>query len=247
MKIKFTYYQYKSKLATFVSMLKSGIVGFSVWLFAFFIPAFIICMACGASGAVIGGVLGGAFGLALITYIIFCFTVDEEKINEKYLKKKGLNKPSLNISFDVATEILRDMEGKKAYRRDTFCEHLLLIVSEFANKNLLFDVYDRVEDKIKSDIASRFRISEAMFGDFYVKDDINNKKIVKSIEEFSFRIGIYYLFEFDLEFSDIKTGDILTIIGEYKPEQFSTQMSPLDDSIEHISRDDLVERIKTEL
>lgn len=247
MKIRFTYYQYKSKLATFVSMLKSGIVGFSAWLFAFFIPAFVICMACGASGAVIGGVLGGAFGLALITYIIFCFTVDEEKINEKYLKKKGLNKPSLNISLADAAEILRDMEGKKAYRRDTFCEHLLLIVSEFANKNLLFDVYDRVEDKIKSDIASRFRISEAMFGDFYAKNDINNKKIVKSIEEFSFRIGIYYLFEFDLEFSDIKTGDILTIIGEYKPEQFSMQMPPLDDPIEHISRDDLVERIKTEL
>lgn len=246
MKIRFTYYQYKSKLATVVSILKSGIAGFSMWLFAFFIPAFIVCMACGASGAVIGGVLGGAFGLALITYIIFCFTVDEEKINEKYLKKKGLNKPSQNISLSDAAKILQDMELEKAYRRDSCYEHLLLIVSDFANRNL-FDEYDRIEDKVKRDIASRFRINEAMFGAFYAKDDENSRKIVRSMEEFSFRIGIYYLFGMDLAFPDINTGDILSIIGEYEPEQFNIQMSLLDDPVEHISRDDLIERIKTEL
>lgn len=243
MKVRFTYYQYKSKLATFVSMLKSGIVGFSLWFFIFFIPAFIICMACSASGAVMGGVLGGSFVIALITYIIFCFVVDEEKINKNYLKKKGINKPSQNISLADAAKILQDMESEKAYRRDSCYEQLLLIVSDFANQNLLFDEYDRVEDKVKSDIASRFRINEAMFGTFYAKDDENSRNIVRAMEDFSFQIGIYYLFGLDSVFPDNKIGEILSIIGEYEPEQFNVQFSLLDYSVEHISRDELIERI----
>lgn len=247
MKVRFTYYQYKSKLATFVSMLKSGIVGFSLWLFAFFIPAFIICMACGASGAVIGVVLGGAFGLALITYIIFCFAVDEEKINEKYLKKKGLNKPSQNISLSDAAKIVQDIKADNINQRDAFYQRLLLIVRDFAYENGLLKDYKAIEMKIGEDIRSHLRVYETMFGAFYVSGDEKNEDIIQTLEKFAFGIGIYYLWGLDLLFSDIRTGDILSIIGEYDPEQFNVQLSLLDDSVELISRNELIERITSEL
>lgn len=247
MKVRFTYYQYKSKLATFVSILKSGIVGFSLWFFVFFIPAFITCMACGASGAVIGGVLGGAFGLALITYIVFCFIVDEEKINEKYLKKKGLNKPSQNISLSDAAKIVQDIKADNINQRDAFYQRLLLIVRDFAYENGLLEDYKAIEMKIGEDIRSHLRVYETMFGAFYVSGDEKNEDIIQTLEKFAFGIGIYYLWGLDLLFSDIRTGDILSIIGEYDPEQFNVQLSLLDDSVELISRNELIERITSEL
>lgn len=247
MKIRFTYYQYKSKLATVVSILKSGIAGFSMWLFAFFIPAFIICMACGASGAVIGGVLGGAFGLALITYIVFCFIVDEEKINAKYLKKKGINKLSQNISLADAAKILQDIKADNVNQRDAFYQHLLLIVRDYAYENGLLEDYKEIEMKIGGDIRSHLRVYETMFGAFYVAGNEKNEDIIQTLEKFAFEIGIYYLWDLDLQFPNIRTGDILSIIGDYEPEQFNMQLSLLDDSPERISRNELIERIESEL
>lgn len=39
----------------------------------------------------------------------------------------------------------------------------------------------------------------------------------------------------------------INVIGDYEPEQFNMQLSLLDDSPERISRNELIERIESEL
>lgn len=244
MKIRVTYYQYPSKLATFVSLLKSGIAGFAIWLIPFFVPAFIFLIG-EAEGALIGGLFGGGFGLALLTYIIFCIKVDAEKINDKYLKKNPVKISVPQISPLEMAAISNQIEEDKSNKRNAFYQHLLLIPRDYAFGNGLRTKYQSVELEIGASISAHLKIFELMFKDFYLKEDENNRATVETLEDFAFSIGIYHLFDLEEAFPDVRTGDIVGIIESFDRNQFNLQCSLFDNpDMPKFDRESLIEAIK---
>lgn len=244
MKIRVTYYQYPSKLATFVSLLKSGIAGFAIWLIPFFVPAFIFLIG-EAEGVLIGGLFGGGFGLALITYIIFCIKVDAEKINDKYLKKNPSKASVPQISPLEMVAITNQIEEDKKNKRDAFYQHLLSIPRDYAFENGMKSKYQSIELEIGASISSHLKFYELMFKDFYLKEDENNRATVESLEDFAFSIGIYHLFDLEKAFPNVRTGDIVGIIESFDRNQFNFQCSLFDNpDMPKFDRDSLIEAIK---
>ena len=87
-----------------------------------------------------------------------------------------------------------------------------------------------------------------MFGQFYDSDNENDKDTVLALEEFAFAIGIYYLFELDKVYPNIRTGDIIDIINKCIPEQFNMQLSLLDNTdLEYVDKEELIKIINKKL
>ncbi len=87
MRIKFEFRKYNSKLATIVSVLKSGIAGFALWVSVFYLPV-IICAIIGADCTILAIVMGI---VAVITFILFCVFVKADKVDEYMSRKKRKN------------------------------------------------------------------------------------------------------------------------------------------------------------
>ena len=165
-------------------------------------------------------------------------------INEEKQTVNQKNNSNLSLSDINPIEIAKitdEIEANKQNKRDAFYQHLLLIVRDFARQNYLDEEYRQTELTIGSHIRSHLRIYEAMVKDFYNKDSDIDRETVNTLEEFSFNIGVYYLFGLDKIFPDIRVGDVLSIIGEYEPEQYNVQESLLN---ENIDKEKLVQIIK---
>lgn len=87
MKLRHEWQTYRSKIATFISFLKGGIIGFIIFLLIFFIPAF-ICLFFNLKAYVVGGLFGFLGVAAIISYVLFLIFVDENKIDEKIAARK---------------------------------------------------------------------------------------------------------------------------------------------------------------
>lgn len=87
MRIKFEFRKYNSKLATIVSVLKSGIAGFALWVSVFYLPV-IICAIIGVDCTILAIVMGI---VAVITFILFCVFVKADKVDEYMSRKKRKN------------------------------------------------------------------------------------------------------------------------------------------------------------
>ncbi len=115
MKLKFEITKYNSKLATIMSLLKSGIVG---WIFIFIIlniPS-IIVVSC--VDGMIGGIMFGVMGiLSIILHLIILFKVDTDKIEVNYLKKhnKELNEDNnaTQEQVDAVNKFIEDEKKKQ--------------------------------------------------------------------------------------------------------------------------------------
>ena len=167
-------------------------------------------------------------------FIIFIIAL-AYRIKLNAIKNEDRQTSSVSYSEINPIEIAKitdEIEANKRNMRDAFYQHLLLIVRDFAHKNYLDEEYRQTELTIGSHISSHLRIYETMFADFYNKDGQADKETVKTLEEFSFSIGIYYLYGLDKMFPNIRVGDILSIIGEFEPEQYNVQESLLNESID---------------
>lgn len=89
MRIRFEFRKYNSKLATLVSLLKSGIAGFALWAFVFYIPV-IICAIAGVDCTIIAIVFGV---VAVFSYILFCVFVKADKVEAYMCRKKIVDIP----------------------------------------------------------------------------------------------------------------------------------------------------------
>lgn len=89
MRIRFEFRKYNSKLATLVSLLKSGIAGFALWVFVFYIPV-IICAIAGVDCTILAIVFGV---VAVFSYILFCVFVKAEKVEAYMCRKKTVDIP----------------------------------------------------------------------------------------------------------------------------------------------------------
>ncbi|MBO5046476.1 MAG: hypothetical protein J6C93_06360 [Clostridia bacterium] len=142
-------------------------------------------------------------------------------------------------------KITKEIDENRQNKHDAFYQHLILIVRDFAVGNGLYNKYKEFEMDIGASIRSHLRVYEAMFGQFYISNSENNRNTVLILEEFSFAIGIYYLYELNKVFPSIRVGDIIGVINEYEQEQFNTQMSLLSNpDLDYISREDLIQIIK---
>lgn len=88
MRLRIEFNRYESKLATFTSLMKSGIVGFIFTWIAFNIPSFIV-LACGVTGGIVGIVFTVMTILSIIAEILIIKYADPDKIEQKYLEKTG--------------------------------------------------------------------------------------------------------------------------------------------------------------
>ena len=88
MRLRIEFNRYESKLATFTSLMKSGIVGFIFTWIAFNIPSFIV-LACGVAGGIVGAVFAVMTILSIIAEILIIKYADPDKIEQKYLEKSG--------------------------------------------------------------------------------------------------------------------------------------------------------------
>ena len=86
MRLRIEFNRYESKLATFTSLMKSGIVGFIFTWIAFNIPSFIV-LACNVSGSIVGVIFTIMTILSIIAEILIIKYADPEKIEDKYLNK----------------------------------------------------------------------------------------------------------------------------------------------------------------
>ena len=164
---------------------------------------------------------------------------DNNKQGSNTAKKTSYSLSDIN-PIEIA-KITDEIEANKRNKRDAFYQHLILIVRDFAYENYLVEEYNKLELTIGADIRSHLRVYETMFGDFYTKDSEFAKDNVKVLEEFAFSIGVYYLYELNKIFPNVRTGDILSIIGEFEPEQFNLQESLLN---EYVDKEELIEIIK---
>ncbi len=164
---------------------------------------------------------------------------DNNKQGSNTAKKTSYSLSDIN-PIEIA-KITDGIEANKRNKRDAFYQHLILIVRDFAYENYLVEEYNKLELTIGADIRSHLRVYETMFGDFYTKDSEFAKDNVKVLEEFAFSIGVYYLYELNHIFPNVRTGDILSIIGEFEPDQFNLQESLLN---EYVDKEELIEIIK---
>lgn len=88
MRLRIEFNRYESKLATFTSLMKNGIVGFIFTWIAFNIPSFIV-LACGVTGGIVGVVFAVMTILSIIAEILIIKYADPDKIEQKYLEKTG--------------------------------------------------------------------------------------------------------------------------------------------------------------
>lgn len=184
--------------------------------------------------------------IILIIALIYRKKLNSINNEEKYSKEVVNNYSTIN-PIEVA-KITKEIEDNNRSKHDAFYQHLLLIVRDFAIENGYYDKYKKMEIEIGSSIASHLRVYETMFGQFYATNSQNDKTTVEQLEEFSFAIGIYYLFELNQVFPAFRVGDIVGIISEYKQEQFSAQISILDNAnLYYISKEDLIKIIRERL
>ena len=115
MRLRIEFNRYESKLATFTSLMKSGIVGFIFTWISFNIPSFIV-LACGVTGGIVGVVFAIMTILSIITEILIIKYADPDKIEQKYLEKTGKSTAKKEISpeqMQVLQKIIQENKEKQ--------------------------------------------------------------------------------------------------------------------------------------
>ena len=191
--------------------------------------------------------LGAAFIIFIIAYIYRKKSNNISK--DDNANTKATSTATLPIVDPIAiAKITSEIEEEKENKRDAFYQHLLLIPRDFAFNNGHIEEYKQIELEIGASIRSHLKVYEMMFGQFYDSDNENDKDTVLALEEFAFAIGIYYLFELDKVYPNIRTGDIIDIINKCIPEQFNMQLSLLDNTdLEYVDKEELIKIINKKL
>ncbi|PWM72140.1 MAG: hypothetical protein DBX59_06755 [Bacillota bacterium] len=191
--------------------------------------------------------LGAAFIIFIIAYIYRKKSNNISK--DDNANTKATSTATLPIVDPIAiAKITSEIEEEKENKRDAFYQHLLLIPRDFAFNNGYIEEYKQNELEIGASICSHLKVYETMFGQFYDSDNENDKDTALALEEFAFAIGIYYLFELDKVYPNIRTGDIIDIINECIPEQFNMQLSLLDNTdLEYVDKEELIKIINKKL
>lgn len=112
MRLRIEFNRYESKLATFTSLMKSGIVGFIFTWITFNIPSFIV-LACGVTGGVVGIVFAVMTILSIIAEILIIKYADPDKIEQKYLEKTGKSIVKEEISPEQMQVLQKIMQENK--------------------------------------------------------------------------------------------------------------------------------------
>lgn len=115
MRLRIEFNRYESKLATFISLMKSGIVGFIFTWIAFNIPSFIV-LACGVTGGIVGIVFAVMTILSIIAEILIIKYADPDKIEQKYLEKTSKSTAIEEISpeqMQVLQKIIQENKEKQ--------------------------------------------------------------------------------------------------------------------------------------
>ena len=112
MRLRIEFNRYESKLATFTSLMKSGIVGFIFTWITFNIPSFIV-LACGVTGGVVGIVFAVMTISSIIAQILIIKYADPDKIEQKYLEKTGKSIVKEEISPEQMQVLQKIMQENK--------------------------------------------------------------------------------------------------------------------------------------
>lgn len=233
MTVNFTKYP-SSRLATFLSMVKSGIAGFLIWVGIFLVPLIV----AGGVGSLYGVALPAVLcvvGVMLASYGCLFF-VHEDKIAAKKAVKANASSEvqDMDKSAPDAGEVLNNM----------FVGYISTLPQDTAKTLGLLDRYEAVKQDILDSISSHIRFLSAIYGPYYNTDCCDNaEELRKSTAQFAFSISIYYLFDLKKEFPDVRTGDILEVIGkidraEFYPNKSASRLEGLWD------RDTLVEFVR---
>lgn len=172
--------------------------------------------------------LGAAFIIFIIT---FSYRKKLNNIPKEDKTKTQTTSTTYPMIDPIAiAKITSEIEEEKQNKRDAFYQHLILIPRDFAFNNGYVEEYKQSELEIGASIRSHLKVYETMYGQFYDSNKENDKDTVLVLEEFAFAIGVYYLFELDKVYPDIRTGDIIDIINSIEPEQFYVQLNLLGDN-----------------
>lgn len=251
-RVQFYYTEYKnSKIATFLSKLKSGVYGFIAWLGLFLVPF-------GFAGH-IGSMYGcaqealTAVGIIAIILYLLLFLIDESKIAERKSIKMDQKSRKSNINQDdfkyTYSKIIPDSmielpieEYRIKYISNALeiCEKTMLLLN--LHSEFLF-----TKKEIIDTISNELMIFEAIYGkQLYLSNSTNYKNLLDNLPNRAIGISLYYgLLKND--FLGLRPG----IIMEHAPKILLSELNSPHTQILNMSKENmrrfLVKEIKKKL
>ena len=219
MKIKHTFFYTKyenSKLATAISMLKSGFAGFLAWIGLFLLPLLIGCGIASQYGA--AGVVAIIIGIiAIISY--FClFLIDEESIALK--KEEQLVKQIDNIKSqenetnkNSNTQKESQIHAIQQYSLEELRINQINISTQAAEDYLknykISQYFNDAKKEIFNTLNSFLKIYEMLYGkELYLYSNEKMIGLLYDLSETAVFIAIDYILRISENFPDLKKGQI---------------------------------------
>ena len=244
-KVRFEYVEYKnSKLATFLSMIKSGFWGFVAWMGIFVFPLAFACQIASFYGNELIALI--VVGVIAIGSYIFLFSIDERKIaNQKDGKcvpeTETLNYTNSKIIPDPMIELAPE-DYRKKYIADA-----LDVSQKIMNALHMHEEFLNTTDEIIATINNDLLIYESLFGErIYVDTSPKFKEILENIPDKAVGIAIYNCL-LKQSFDGVRSGIIIGHIPVVLLSEFNSESTRIYDMTKEELKDFLVEKISEKL
>ncbi len=244
-KIHFEYVEYKdSKLATFLSRIKSGFWGFVAWMGLFLLPLIIACGIASQSGnALVALIVVGS--IAIGSYI-FLFFIDERKIAKQKGKK---NAPKAETPKYTYSKIIPDsmIEFTLEDYRKKYISDALEVSQKIMVALRMHEEFLATADEIVATINNDLLIYESLFGkQLYLDTPPKFKEILENIPNKAVGIAIYNSL-LKQSFDGIRSGIIIGHIPDVLLSEFDSSSTKIFDMTKEELKVFLVQKISQKL
>ncbi|MBE6555025.1 MAG: hypothetical protein E7663_02155 [Ruminococcaceae bacterium] len=244
-KVHFEYVEYKnSKLATFLSKIKSGFWGFVAWMGLFLLPLIIACGIASQSGNALVALI--VVGIVAIASYVFLFFIDERKIAKQ---KEEKNVPTAETSKYTHSKIIPDsmIELTLEDYRKKYIADALDVSQKIMYALHLHEEFLNTTDEIVSTINNDLLIYESLFGKrLYLDTPPKFKEILEKIPDKAVGIAIYTCL-LKQSFEGVRSGIIIGHIPDVLLSEFDSPTTKIFDMTKEELKEFLAHEISEKL
>lgn len=244
-KVHFEYVEYKnSKLATFLSKIKSGFWGFIAWMGLFLLPLMIACGIASQSGNALAALI--VVGVIAIGSYVSLFFIDERKI-AKQKDEKNAHKaetPKYTHSKIIPDSMIEFTleDYRKKYIADALDVSQKIMTALHMHEEFLNTV-----DEIVATINNDLLIYESLFGKrIYLDTPPKFKEILENIPDKAVGIAIYNCL-LKQSFDGVRSGIIIGHIPDVLLPEFDSASTKIFDMTKEELKVFLVQKISQKL